>query len=1186
MSDISPNQKQPTPLVLTHEQRAVLEALKSKETEEYPLSKWYLGALYALENPHNPDRISQAAQSLRELVEKLPRVVREGDVQGNAPDFAGLRRDIHERLLKDKERYAETWKGQQIDSQLAKTLEKIDRYLELNRQPTRKEQVQTAIAGIDPMAHQLDRNIREKKRDALHKLWRSLEGFAHHRNLPNVEEFRECLGGLERTVFDLLAPITAQDQQEILSILRRIDRSQSDIERILFLIERHGANFAFFFKYVTDAADASWLSILDTSGYFAHPPHAEPIGDGRVNFPFWWPLSYLVSVFDSEPEKVLDILEQLPDTDNPPILEKIIDIILKSDSSEVIHRLRPKIMAFVEHVEWADEKIIELLKKPYSIERSLSDFITSLVRKLVESRSELLSENEAWRYNRIFDKVESRSELLSENEAWRYNRIFDKGVRPLAERAPYWVAGILIDVMASIIRRRSHLKGGEGERAEDGSEVWCPRLDGPDEPLGPRSKETFGHTLAFACNEVYQKEPESIKVLDESLRNQPWKFFTRLRQHLYTLHPSEQTRPWIRELILAHKDYAKREHNYEFQRMIRVTYERFGATLLTEGERARIFKTILSGPLRRNSQKRADEQFVDDWDRQQQRNFHRKQFRPFASVLFDQYASYYRKLEAEADEQISDEDYVLFRVTDRSGTVVERSPQSPEDMANLTNEELLAYVNEWEEEYREWKDNWWLEVSIKALAQAFQAVFKDTIIPNAGRLGFWIENRERIERPIYVRAIISAMQEHVKAKHFDKLSEWLTFCEWVLSHPDPEGGEGTGRNEESRENPHWHSARWAVCYFIECCLCEEVNVPVSARSLLAKLLDMLCTQFDWQLDRNDNEPIGDDLLEEALNNTRSRALERLIEFGLWLRRHDPEADVSEVIAILEKRLAPETERPLSLPECAILGRQYRNIFLLDETWAPAHKTDFFPQDNLPAWLEVFGGFLLFNSPFKPVFEICRAEFDLALKHLDLLERYLTDVLGRHLFTYYWWDVYPLRGKESLLERYYRQTDSDRAHWAAVFGHVGWLLQDSGKHLDNALKDRIIQFFAWRLEVGEPTELEMFILWLKAECLEPEWRLNAYSRILDVVQLKEIGIFDELRTLEKMLPDYTAKVVKCFAKITDHVLNHNTHIHKMDQAKAILKAGLESGDESVRENAERARENLLRGGRFDFLELDD
>ena len=63
------------PLVLTPRQQQVLEALKDKETEEYALSKWYLGALYTLDNPHNPDRISQAAQSLRELVEKLLEVV-------------------------------------------------------------------------------------------------------------------------------------------------------------------------------------------------------------------------------------------------------------------------------------------------------------------------------------------------------------------------------------------------------------------------------------------------------------------------------------------------------------------------------------------------------------------------------------------------------------------------------------------------------------------------------------------------------------------------------------------------------------------------------------------------------------------------------------------------------------------------------------------------------------------------------------------------------------------------------------------------------------------------------------------------------------------------------------------------------------------------------------------------------
>ena len=69
------------PLVLTSKQRDVLEVLKSKQTEKYPLSRWYTGALYALNNHYNPDRVAQAAHSLRELLEKLPEVVHGGDVK-------------------------------------------------------------------------------------------------------------------------------------------------------------------------------------------------------------------------------------------------------------------------------------------------------------------------------------------------------------------------------------------------------------------------------------------------------------------------------------------------------------------------------------------------------------------------------------------------------------------------------------------------------------------------------------------------------------------------------------------------------------------------------------------------------------------------------------------------------------------------------------------------------------------------------------------------------------------------------------------------------------------------------------------------------------------------------------------------------------------------------------------------
>ena len=63
------------PLELSAPQRAVVVALQRRDTDRYRLSQWYLGTLYAVNNPYNPDRFSQAAQSLRELLEKLPRAV-------------------------------------------------------------------------------------------------------------------------------------------------------------------------------------------------------------------------------------------------------------------------------------------------------------------------------------------------------------------------------------------------------------------------------------------------------------------------------------------------------------------------------------------------------------------------------------------------------------------------------------------------------------------------------------------------------------------------------------------------------------------------------------------------------------------------------------------------------------------------------------------------------------------------------------------------------------------------------------------------------------------------------------------------------------------------------------------------------------------------------------------------------
>ena len=295
------------PRVLTLREQDVSDALRSKETQKYPLSQWYLGALYALDNHYNPDRVAQAAHSLRELLEKLPRVVQESDVQVGPTDFKGMRRSINNRILKDKKRYPEGWKNKRIDARLDKTLRKIENYFERNQQLTRDEQMQQAVATIDPMVNSLDSVTRERKQNQLYKLWQSFEEFTHHKSNLNVEEFNKCLKELENTVFDLLAPITAEDQKKIQTILSRPDISESVVKRMFSLIERRGANFVFFFKQVSENADATWLPFLEKKGYFENPPKVHLIDDGYAIYPFWWPIRYLAKISSQVPDKVIEI---------------------------------------------------------------------------------------------------------------------------------------------------------------------------------------------------------------------------------------------------------------------------------------------------------------------------------------------------------------------------------------------------------------------------------------------------------------------------------------------------------------------------------------------------------------------------------------------------------------------------------------------------------------------------------------------------------------------------------------------------------------------------------------------------------------------------------------------------------------------------------------------------------------
>ena len=936
-----------------------------------------------------------------------------------------------------------------------------------------------------------------------------------------------------------------------------------------------------------------WLKPLAERGCFKYPPKSLRFDDGTVQFPYWPEIQYLKNVCTDLPNEVIDLVVNLPKVDNPVVYDGILDIALQLPVEYSV-KLKDKILEYagMEH-QFRTYRYANLLGC-WIEENRISDAL-ELLKILITFAPDPQSENKQRRRNKdpmdIYTVLEPKPRMFPAE----YRDIMLKGILPLTESDPYKVACILINTTANMISLRRHKQ--DLDKQDDISESWCPRLQGTIEN-SETPEETLVHTLTFACEKVFEKKHKKIGSLDNILQKQPWKIFKRLRHHLYAQNLSQQTKLWILELILNPEYYNQWKHSYEFGLMIQHACEHFGDTFLTREERTRIFETILAGPSKANYQewlmRWLGQEYTEEGFLEYKRLRHRMQLAPFAPVLFGKYKTHLQKLETEVTHRIFDEDYLPSKAKITELSVSKLSPRSSEDLTNLSDEVLLHYINKWEDEDKLPEGDKLVEIDIEALANAFQTVFRESIMPDANRLKFWMENRKRIERPIYVRVMIYAMQANVKAKNFDKLDEWLRFSEWILSHPDQEHNQDYKQGDESRENQNWTKARRAVGDFIGACLEKDVDVPITAREKLAKILEMLCTQYDWNLDEgNPNRLYRKDPLTEGINNTRSRALDNLAKFGFWLHRHEPQCKTPEVTTLLEKRFSSETGYLLTPPEYAILGKNYLSICNFNKKWAIAHKSDFFPQteSKRQEWYAAFSSFVLCNGAVRQIFEILKDDFNFALQHLsdfkkhDLIARQPIDVFGERLFNYYLWEMFPLKGQESLLEQFYQQTDEKREIWANLFNNIGHRLSSTGKDLDKNMKDRVKKFFNWRLKQEEPTELRYFTYWLQAECLEPKWRLKSYSKVIDVCKAEDYEVENweiYLKALCQMLPKHTANVIECFAKLTDGI--HDNIYIQTEEAKTILKAGLHSSDTIVSENAERALNNLLRADKLEFTNL--
>ncbi len=1119
------------------------------------MANWYEGALWARQDMDNPDRLPQAAHSLRDLLQELPKVLLNAPVIAKF-DSKNARKKIRERLKADHKQYPEcNWEDAEITPEFARTLDMLIEYIEANEQPTRAEQLANALKSVDPMFGVVGPDIVKRKTKHYIDVWHKVQAVAHHGRTVDDAGFDALLDEVNDLILGLVAPVAVEDQKEILHILKAGVIDPTTIGRIKKLIElRGGANFALFFQKLEDP---NWLDPLVAEGFFKGAPAPVTI-DGSTTIQAWWPANALPRLVTKAEDKVVEIARTLDVAGNVRVLEDIANVAAKASTVDISIRLKDRVLEYFNNpYGWRSFEIGRTLLQNWSVAGNKPAITCALelaecLLRLVDTESEPSP-----------SRRRSTGRFQPVLEGHDYRDLVENALEPLIAVAPKEVAEIVAAMLAHITSVEPRM-AGKGEFAwRDYSELSCPNVTvAKFDERDPRAQ--LAHLLFRAGSAAVATDPASLGFISDLLKKPDTQLFDRIFRAICSTN-IDHAEAESRAEIMVGKAYGLIDYDFEFCQLIETAVARYGAKLLDKAQCSMIIDKVLAGPSQKNFiNAGTPEEAEARWQRARA-HFHLKQMAPFAPILPAKYREYFDGLEKDGKPAPSSADYGRG-FEGRGGMVVQRSVKTAEELAAMADEDLVKFLNDWNSPGMHQGD-FLVENSFSGLSKTFGEVVHD----NPARFAAWKPGWSSLTRPIYVQAALEAAKRLVTEGAPDHVPQWLELCKYVIEQPAVE-------EEDSSDTPTWLSCRRAVNDFIEMAANKKYAIPTKFAPEIWVLVREICLSADPQLDPPKKH--NDEAFSTAINRTRSRALEVAVAVADWA------GDPKPLTEILDKRFAGSPA--LTLPERALLAVQIANIIHLDKAWGTANHARFFPREKPEEWGTIMDAFLRYTNPHAFLLPFVEQELEHALEVFSAADmarpgqhRSAMDSLGQHCFFYYAVVDSATGSTQKLLSRFIEVATPEQR--ATLFGNVGQVLSNAD-NLAPAIRGRILAYFDERLAKRDSDELENFTLWLDAECLDAAWRLKAYSALLSKPDTKTFQFFSEVQALAKLAPTHLGLVIECFEKITGLIPLTKHFYIRTEDGNAIISAALKSSDSAIRPAGERAQANLLKNGFQDYLNV--
>ncbi len=916
-----------------------------------------------------------------------------------------------------------------------------------------------------------------------------------------------------------------------------------------------------------------WISPLNEKGFFKNPPgRIKDESDGSIFFPPWPESQFLARMSPDKPELVLEIIKQIPQTENVRVHEDLADAALLMPPEYAVQMVgtAKEWLKKSPYHSFLPEKLGLLVS--YLVKGGQFKEALDLARSLLEVIPDRKPEDIIRETKTVGNLIRVRSEPQAYFDDYHYEEIIKKHLPTLLSASPRPTLAMLCDLLDHAIKiTMSDSKEGD---VEDFSYIWRSAVEDHSQNLPHGIKSILVSAVRDSAEHIARQNSDEIPSMISDFMGRRWLLFQRLSLYLLSLFPEEANK-----LIAKHLTDRKLFDELHLRHEYFLLAQKCFANLSPE-DKAIILGWIEEGPDTARFKEIREEMTGAPVTHEDIEKYVRYWRRDRLAPLLNGLPNGWKDLYAQLTEELGEPEHPEFISFTRSWTGP-TSPKVVEELKLMTVEEVVSFLRTWQPSGE----------PTAPTPEGLNRILSEVIESSPEIFAEKSDLFKGLE-PTYVRGLITGLRDAIAKKRNFPWPPVLDLCRWVIKLPREIPGM---KRERLTGDPDWGWTRKSIARLLSTGFNSDV-LPFDLRTEAWEVVRSLTDDIDPRPEDESNSIDPDTF---SINTTRGEAMHGVVGYALWVHRNLEKlpdgkqliergfTEMPEVKETLDRHLNPEIDPSPAIR--SVYGHWFPWLHLLDKDWALKNIPIIFPENKGLKRLRsaAWETYIVSCAPYDNVFDALQEEYERAVDDLSPISEYSSHLgdpqehLAEHLMSFYWRGKITLDDPSGLLARFY--INAPEKVIAHAMNFVGRSLYHE-KLIPQNIIERLKALWEHRLcaEIPNRNEIAAFGWWFASRKFDDLCAINQFKRAIKIAkQVKpDHLVIERLVELSSILPSHAVECLRLMIEVDEK----GWLIYSWrDKARIVIRTAIQSEDMNARQTA-RALVNWLGARGLEFRDL--